>query len=72
MASYNDKEHFHSHLVINNIDLKRGKRIRIDPKDLECMRNINDETLLESDLNPIDNSYYEKLNNMIIEKHLFY
>ncbi|MHC5268200.1 relaxase/mobilization nuclease domain-containing protein [Enterococcus sp. LJL98] len=62
VASHDDKEHFHSHLVINNIDLETGKRIRIDPKDLERMRNINDETLLENDLKPIDNSYYENLN----------
>ena len=48
--------------MINNIDLETGKRIRIDPKDLERMRNINDETLLENDLQPIDNAYYEKLN----------
>lgn len=62
VASHNDQEHFHSHLVINNIDLETGKRIRIDPKDLERMRNINDETLLENDLKPIDNSYFENLN----------
>lgn len=47
-----------------NIDLETGKRIRIDPKDLERMRNINDETLLENDLKPIGNSYYENLNKL--------
>ncbi len=61
VASHNDKEHFHSHLVINNIDTETGKRIRIDPNDLEKMRKLNDKILLENNLEPIDNEYYENL-----------
>lgn len=61
VASHNDKDHFHSHLVINNIDLETCKRIRIDPKDLQKMRNLNDEILTENDIKPIDNNYYDNL-----------
>lgn len=61
IASHNDKDHFHSHLVINNLDFETGKRIRIDPKDLERLRKLNDEVLLENGLETIDNEYYENL-----------
>ena len=61
VASHNDKDHFHSHLVINNIDMETCKRLRIDPKDLERMRKINDEVLVENGLEPVDNQYYENL-----------
>ncbi|MGX7031315.1 relaxase/mobilization nuclease domain-containing protein [Vagococcus zengguangii] len=61
VASHNDKEHFHSHLVINNIDTETGKRIRIDPKDLENMREINDTILKSHELEPINNEYYDSL-----------
>lgn len=61
IASHNDKDHFHSHLVINNLDFETGKRIRIDPKDLERLRKLNDEVLLENRLETIDNEYYENL-----------
>lgn len=37
------------------------KRLRIDPKDLERMRKINDEVLVENGLEPVDNQYYENL-----------
>ncbi|HGF7523699.1 TPA: relaxase/mobilization nuclease domain-containing protein, partial [Enterococcus faecium] len=69
VASHNDKEHFHSHLVINNIDTETGKRIRIDPKDLENMREINDTILKNHELEPIDNEYYDSLfrrNNIYV------
>ncbi len=61
VASHNDKDHFHSHLVINNIDMETCKRLRIDPKDLERLRKINDEVLIKNGLEPIDNEYYENL-----------
>lgn len=61
VASHNDKEHFHSHLVINNIDTETGKRIRIDPKDLENMRELNDTILKSHGLEPIDKEYYDSL-----------
>ena len=61
VASHNDKDHFHSHLVINNFDMETNKRLRIDPKDLERMRKINDEVLIKNGLEPVDNEYYENL-----------
>lgn len=61
VASHNDKDHFHSHLVINNIDMETCKRLRIDPKDLERFRKINDEVLIKNGLEPVDNEYYENL-----------
>lgn len=61
VASHNDKDHFHSHLVINNIDMETCKRLRIDPKDLERLRKINDEVLIKNGLEPVDNEYYENL-----------
>lgn len=61
VASHNDKDHFHSHLVINNIDMETCKRLRIDPKDLGRMRKINDQTLIDHGLEPVDNDYYENL-----------
>lgn len=61
VASHNDKDHFHSHLVINNFDMDTNKRLRIDPKDLERLRKINDEVLIKNGLEPVDNEYYENL-----------
>lgn len=62
VSSHVNTEHFHSHIVINNVDLATGKRIRIDPKDLEDMREINDRVLEGNGINPIDNNYYNNLN----------
>lgn len=61
VASHNDKDHFHSHLVINNINMETCKRLRIDPKDLELMRKINDQVLNEHGLESVNNEYYENL-----------
>lgn len=61
VASHNDKKHFHSHIVINNIDMETAKRIRIDPKNLDSMRQMNDQILQEHGLESIDNEYYENL-----------
>lgn len=62
VSSHINTNHFHSHIVINNVDLSTGKRIRIDPKDLEYMRGINDRVLEENGINPIDNNYYNNLS----------
>lgn len=68
VASHNDKEHFHSHLVINNLNIETMKRIRIDPKDLERMRQVNDEVLQEHELETIDNEHYE---NLEVRKNIY-
>lgn len=62
VSSHVNTDHFHSHIVVNNINLATGKRIRIDPKDLENMRKINDRVLEGNGIKPIDNDYYNNLS----------
>lgn len=67
VASHADKEHFHTHIAINNIDKETLKRIRIDPKDIKNIQQINDQVLKKHNLEPVDMDYYnnlEKRKNM--------
>lgn len=47
VATHIDKEHMHSHLIINSVSFENGKKLRQTPKTLEQLRASSDKLCVE-------------------------
>ena len=57
IAVHNDREHLHSHFIVNTVNFFNGKKLHESKKELEDKKKLNDEICYEYG---IDNSNYLK------------
>lgn len=57
IAVHNDREHLHSHFIVNTVNFLTGKKLHESKKELEDKKKLNDEICYEYG---IDNSNYSK------------
>jgi hypothetical protein len=53
IKTHTDKDHIHNHILINNVNLKTGKRIEAKFKTLQELRSASDKVCLEYGLSVI-------------------
>ena len=42
VATHTDREHIHSHVIINSVNMESGKKLRFWKKDLQAMKDMHD------------------------------
>ena len=47
VCTHVDREHIHSHLIVNSVSLEDGKKLHISKPELESLRNWNDQICAE-------------------------
>jgi len=47
IATHRDKDHIHSHFIVNSVNFETGKKIQCGPKDLQAMKDRSDEICRE-------------------------
>ena len=50
VATHQDKEHIHSHFVVNTVNFETGKKIQFSNKDLESLKAYSNKLCLEQGL----------------------
>lgn len=50
VATHQDKEHIHSHFVVNTVNFETGKKIQFSNKDLESLKSYSNKLCLEQGL----------------------
>lgn len=50
VATHQDKEHIHSHFVVNTVNFENGKKIQLSIKDLEKIKEYSNKLCLENGL----------------------
>ncbi|MDE6923327.1 MAG: relaxase/mobilization nuclease domain-containing protein [Oscillospiraceae bacterium] len=50
VCTHTDRDHIHSHLIINSVSLEDGKKLHIGKRELEELRRRNDEVCAALDL----------------------
>lgn len=50
MATHTDREHIHTHFIVNSVRLEDGVKIRMSKRDLQHMKNLSDRLCMERDL----------------------
>lgn len=53
VATHVDREHLHSHLVVNSVHPETGKKLHFTPKTLEQMRKVSDQICMEHGLSTL-------------------
>lgn len=53
MATHTDCSHLHNHIVINSVNFENGRKIQMSKKDLQELKDLNDEICLEKGLSVI-------------------
>ena len=53
VATHVDREHLHSHLVVNSVHPDTGKKLHFTPKTLEQMRKVSDQICMEHGLSTL-------------------
>lgn len=43
IATHSDKEHIHTHFIVNSVNASTGKKFQMKKTDLDVLRNISDE-----------------------------
>ena len=59
VCTHTDRDHIHSHLVINSVSLEDGKKLHVGKQELEELRQCNDEVCMEMGL-PVFQSKQER------------
>lgn len=63
IATHNDTDNLHSHIIVNSVSFKDGKKLHMSPTSLQEQRQINDEICLAhgfSVLEPYDGTKKKK------------
>lgn len=47
VCTHVDREHIHSHLIVNSVSLEDGKKLHISKSELDSLRNWNDQICME-------------------------
>lgn len=63
MAVHNDREHLHTHFIVNSVNFSTGKKLHESKKELKEKKKINDEICYEYG---IDNSIHFKKEGTVI------
>lgn len=50
IATHNDKEHIHTHFIVNSVNAITGKKIQMKKTDIYVLRNLSNEICLENGL----------------------
>lgn len=50
IATHNDKEHIHTHFIVNSVNAITGKKIQMKKTDIYILRNLSNEICLENGL----------------------
>lgn len=59
VCTHTDRDHIHSHLIINSVSLEDGKKLHVGKQELEKLRQRNDEACMEMGL-PVFQSKQER------------
>ncbi|BBA50938.1 hypothetical protein FV113G1_12870 [Fusobacterium varium] len=51
IAVHNDKEHLHTHFIVNSVNFETGKKLHENRNNLDMKKKINDEICLEYGIN---------------------
>lgn len=63
IAIHDDKEHLHSHFIVNTVNFENGKKLHEKKNELELKKDINDKICLEYG---IDNkSYHREIGTVV-------
>ena len=69
VCTHTDRDHIHSHFIVNSVNLENGKKLHIAKPELEDLRHCNDQICMKFDLpvfqpeqkqraNPVSNAEY--------------
>ena len=50
IATHSDKEHIHTHFIVNSVNAITGKKIQMKKTDIYILRNLSNEICLENGL----------------------
>ena len=53
ITTHCDKNHIHTHFIINSVSFKTGKKLRQNPNTLKSLRKLNDEICAKYDVTPL-------------------
>lgn len=53
ITTHCDRNHIHTHFIINSVSFETGKKLRQNPNTLKALRNLNDEICSEYDVAPL-------------------
>ena len=53
VATHCDRNHIHSHFIINSVSFETGKKLRQNPNTLKALRKLNDEICAKYDVTPL-------------------
>ena len=53
VATHVDRQHLHSHLVVNSVHPDTGKKLHFTPRTLEDMRKVSDQICMEHGLSTL-------------------
>ena len=56
VVTHIDRQHLHSHIVVNSVSLEDGHKFRYSKRELETLKNTSDQICLEYGLRIIDRS----------------
>lgn len=53
VTTHCDRNHIHTHFIINSVSFETGKKLRQNPNTLKSLRKLNDEICAEYDVTPL-------------------
>ncbi len=53
ITTHCDRNHIHSHFIINSVSFETGKKLRQNPNTLKSLRKLNDEICAKYDVTPL-------------------
>lgn len=53
VTTHCDRNHIHTHFIINSISFETGKKLRQNPNTLKALRKLNDEICTKYDVTPL-------------------
>lgn len=53
VTTHCDRDHIHTHFIINSVSFETGKKLRQNPNTLKALRKLNDEICAKYDVTPL-------------------
>ena len=63
IAIHDDKDHLHSHFIVNTVNFENGKKLHEKKNELELKKDINDKICLEYGID--DKSYHREIGTVV-------
>lgn len=54
VTTHCDRNHIHTHFIINSVSFETGKKLRQNPNTLKSLRKLNDEICAKYDITPLN------------------